>query len=103
MLMATCTSDFECVQEMQHKPQRGSFDLGKRDLCQVTLLQAPKQQASEELRPGGQEGPIGVHKLTVLACESDIPESAAIQQLTAVTDQLCVLLQSCVTHARSQY
>lgn len=102
MLVATCTSDFERVQEMQDKPQRGSFDLGKRNLCQVSLLQAPKQQASEKVRPGGQESPIGVHKLTVLACESYIPESAAIQQLTAVTDQLCVLLQSCVTHARSQ-
>ena len=38
MLMATCTCDFERVQEMQHKPQRGSFDLGKRDLFRVTLL-----------------------------------------------------------------
>lgn len=75
---------------MQYKPQRASFDPGKRNLCQIALLQAPKKQTPEIVRPGRQKRPIGLHS-AVTAYEGDVSEAAAIQQPTAILDQLQVV------------
>lgn len=88
--LCTCASDVQCVQIMQYKPQRASFDLGKRNLCQAALLQAPKKQTPEIIGPGRQKRPIGLHS-AVTANEGDVSEAAAIQQLTAILDQLQVV------------
>ena len=85
--MLTCTSDIKGVQVLQYKLQRASFDLGKGNFCQATLLQPAKQQTPEIDRPGGQKCPVGLHG-AVTTHESNILEAAAKQQLFAVTDQL---------------
>lgn len=72
---------------MKYKSQRPSFDLGKRNNCKTALLQTAKQQTSEVLRPSGQECTVGLH-IAITADEANIPKAAAIQQLTAVADQL---------------
>ena len=75
---------------MQYQPQRASFDVGKRNLCQAALLQAPKKQTPEIIGPGRQKCPVRLHS-AVTANEGDVSEAAAIQQLTAILDELQVV------------
>lgn len=72
---------------MQYEPQRPSFDQGKRNIRQAALLKTAEQQTSKVLRPSGQECTVRLHS-AVAADEGNVSKVAAIQQLTAVADQL---------------